>query len=186
MARAFGPSTLDNLPHASATHPGQTTRWGTTHAARLRATRRRENMPRADGPCTREGMPHAFGHVNGKHATCLWVTRQRKHAARLPVTRWEVHATCLRTTRRGEYTTRFRPMRPGQLTYTSGPLVRGKTWHAYSGQAPWKPYDTLWGHALRKQHSARVWVTRTGKQTTSLLATWPRKTYRTPLGHALG
>ena len=59
MARAFGPSTLDNLPHASATRPGQTTRWGKT---------------------CRAPSGHAPG---GKHATRRRATYQGKHATRL-------------------------------------------------------------------------------------------------------
>ena len=151
MARAFGPSTLDNLPHASATRPGQTTRWGKT---------------------CRAPSGHAPG---GKHATRRRATYQGKHATRLRSRKRKTchmplghapketcrtpsgHAlgsTCHSPSGHAPgrvYHTR-RPMRPGQPTYTSGPLVRGKTWHAYSGKAPRKPYDTLWDDALRKQH----------------------------------
>ena len=115
MARAFGPSTLDNLPHASATRPGQTTRWGKTCRAPSGHALGR-NMPHADGPRTKESMPHAFRHAKSKRATRLQVTRQRKHAARLPVARWEAYATRLRATR------------------------RGKVYHTLSANAPWATY----------------------------------------------
>ena len=119
MARAFGPSTLDNLPHASATRPGQTTRWGKTCCA-----------PSGHAPW-------------GKHATRRRAMYQGKHATRL---RSRKRKTCHMPLGHAPKETCRTPSGHalGSTRHLPSDHAPGRVYHTLSANAPWATYLHLW------------------------------------------
>ena len=141
MARAFGPSTLDNLPHASATHPGRTTRWG-------------KNMPRAFGPRAGGKTCHTpTGHVPGKACHTPSVTQKEN----MP------HAFGSRA--KGNMPHAFRSRAGKYMPLAFGPRAGESIPHAF-GQCALGNLPTPPGHSSGAKHGTRIQAKRPGNPMT--------------------